>query len=525
MSPIDLAIFMSRVESICAEMGAILQRAAFSPNIKDRLDFSCALFDGHGELFAQAAHIPVHLGSMAYAMASIVDGVDWKPGDMLVVNDPFLGGTHLPDVTIVAPLFLDYEGQNEAGQQEELVCFVVNRAHHANIGADAPGSMPLSSTLEQEGLVIPPTVFVRAGIVDTEVLKTITGLPGADTSGDFAAQISANKAGVSRLTTLISSFGLTRFYQGISAINEYGEKVAVSVLRNIPPGCYQFSDFMDDDGYGHEDIVIKVALTVNDAGIKVDFSGTSKQVEGNINCPISVAAAAVFYAFRCLLPPLAPNCAGTFRCILLQAPTGCLVNATRPAATAAGNVETSMRIVDVVLGALYKALPDQIPAASQGTMNNVAMGSRASNTPWDYYETIAGGMGASKRAMGLSAVQCHMTNTLNTPIESLESHFPLRILNYALRRGSCGEGTHNGGEGLIREFLFLEPTEVTLLTERRRHAPWGLSGGTAGALGKNSLDGVPVAGKCHFYAEAGQVLRIETPGGGGYGKAGGQHGD
>jgi N-methylhydantoinase B len=507
MSPIELAIFISRAEAICAEMGALLQRAAFSPNIKDRLDFSCALFDVGGGLFAQAAHIPVHLGSMAFAMASIVNNIEWQEGDMLVVNDPFLGGTHLPDVTMIAPLFVG----------GELTAFVANRAHHANIGAIAPGSMPLSKTLEEEGLIIPPTIFMRdSKILPTEFSK-LTDIPGADSSGDFAAQISANLAGLLRLGAIVEVMGVPDFNNAISAMNAYGMRLAAAALSEIPAGEYRFTDLMDDNGFGLRDIPISVTITVADR-IKVDFSGTSEQVEGNINCPLSVAAAAVFYVFRCLMPDTTPNCAGTFSHIELTAPLGCLVNAERPAATAAGNVETSMRIVDVVLGALAPALPDRIPAASQGTMNNIAMGNHRAPVSWDYYETVGGGMGASKTSHGLSAVQSHMTNTLNTPIESLESHYPLRITEYSIRSKSGGRGQQVGGDGLVKEFLFLEPAEVTLLTERRHRGPWGLAGGEAGQAGVQALDGEPLPAKTNFTVAVGQTLRIETPGGGGFGQ-------
>lgn len=506
MSPVELAILISRVEAICAEMGAVLQHAAFSPNIKDRLDFSCALFDAGGELFAQAAHIPVHLGSMAYAMADIVDGVEWKPGDVLVVNDPYLGGTHLPDVTVVTPFFVG----------SRLVAFVANRAHHANIGADTPGSMPISSSLEDEGLVIPPMLIIEGGEPVDEAMDYIQRLEGTDTYGDFAAQISANRKGVARLEELVSD-EVDGFIAGIAEINAYGERLARARLMEIPKGEYVFADCMDDDGFGNEDIRIAVKMVVAEDAIDVDFDGTSEQVTGNVNCPLSVAAAAVFYCFRCLLPDHTPACAGTFRCIRLHARPGTLVNAVRPAATAAGNVETSMRIVDVVLGALAQAVPEQVPAAGQGTMNNVAMGNHSGNRPWDYYETIGGGMGAHAGGDGQGAVQSHMTNTLNTPIEALEMHYPVRINEYAIRKKSGGKGRHRGGDGLIREYEFLEPAQVTLLTERRTHRPWALAGAEAGAPGRNFVDGTQVPGKCSLAIEAGQVLRIETPGGGGYG--------
>ncbi|XOV89565.1 MAG: hydantoinase B/oxoprolinase family protein [Pseudomonadota bacterium] len=509
MSPVELSILVSRVEAICVEMGAVLQHAAFSPNIKDRLDFSCALFDKSGELYAQAAHIPVHLGSMAFAMRGIVDGIHWEPGDVLVLNDPFLGGTHLPDVTLVSPLFV----------ASELISFVANRAHHANIGAPVPGSMPISRRLEDEGLIIPPTKIIAAGTLVEAAWAKLQTIPGTETRGDFAAQISANRVGVARLGALITQMTPDVFQAGVRAINAYGERLAMHRLGQIPAGTYHYLDFLDDDGCGTRDIRIEVSVTVNTRGVTVDFAGTSPQVAGNVNCPLSVAAAAVFYCFRCLLPDQTPACAGTFRCVAIKAPPGCLVNATRPAAVAAGNVETSMRIVDAVLGALASALPDLVPAASQGTMNNVAMGNHGTASPWDYYETVAGGTGASATTAGITGVQSHMTNTLNTPIESLEMHFPLRVREYAIRRRSGGAGAESGGDGLVREFEFLEAAEVTLLTDRRIHPPYGLSGGQPGARGRNYLDGEVVAPKCHLQVRAGQVLRIETPGGGGFGHA------
>jgi N-methylhydantoinase B len=508
---IELAIFIKRVEAICMEMGIVLRQAAFSPNIKDRLDFSCALFDHRGGLFAQAAHIPVHLGSMAFATEDIVSSVTWNEGDVMVLNDPYLGGTHLPDITLISPLFVRVDGENE------LLGFVANRAHHANVGAISPGSMPISRTLDEEGVIIPPTFLWRAGELNTEAQKQLTDLGGTDVAGDFAAQRSANKVGLERLTDLLTAMGVEEFTRGVEEVNDYGARLAGNILEKLPKGSYAFSDVMDDDGCGNSDLRIECRVDINDQDIHVDFEGTVSQVDGNINCPLSVAAAAVFYAFRCLLPQHTPACAGTFQGVTISAPKGSLVNAIRPAAVAAGNVETSMRIVDVVLGALSKAVPDQIPAASQGTMNNVAMGNHRSNNPWDYYETIGGGCGAHPLANGVSAAQSHMTNTLNTPIESLEAHYPLRIKSYSIRRGSGGAGNHSGGDGLTREFEFLEPTEVTLLTERRRHAPWGLFGGEPGLLGGNYLDGEPLPAKCQLSVKPGQVLKIETPGGGGFG--------
>ena len=509
MDPIELNIFASRLEAVCDEMGAVLRNAAFSPNIRDRLDFSCAVFDAQGELCAQAAHIPVHLGSMAYAMQDIVAGIEWRPGDMVVLNDPFLGGTHLPDVTLIAPLFY----------ADQLTAFLVNRAHHADIGASSPGSMPVSRRLDQEGHIIPPGRLLRRGLLDQNFLRRLTAgnRNPAESSGDFAAQISANRSGLERLRQLVNEWGPEQFQNGLGALNDYGEKLARHALSRLPDGEYSFTDLMDDDGQGNLDIPIKATLTVRQGEVEVDFTGTAGQVAGNINCPLSVAAAAVFYVFRCLMPPQTPACAGTFRPIRLHAPEGSLLNARRPAAVAAGNVETSTRVVDAVLGALAQILPEEIPAASHGSMNNLAMGSEQ-DPPWDYYETIGGGMGAGRNGGGLSGLQTHMTNTLNTPIEVVETRFPLRVRRYALRRQSGGEGLRKGGNGLIREFEFLAPTQVSLLTERRTHQPWGIAGGRPGETGKNLLDGKLLPGKINMELHAGQLLTIETPGGGGWGK-------
>jgi len=511
MNPIELSLFASQVTAVCDEMGAVLRRAAFSTNIKDRLDFSCAVFDADGELCAQAAHIPVHLGSMAYAMRDLVARLDWAPDDMIIVNDPYLGGTHLPDVTLIAPVHVD----------GECIGFVANRAHHADIGAHTPGSMPVSRRLEDEGLIIAPVHLLRAGKAVDGVMQRITQAIASPMQmrGDLAAQISANHAGVRQLAALAAHTGIEHYRAGLDAVNAYGARLAAQALSRIPEGQYRFEDFMDDDGQGRRDIRIAVTLQVHAGGIEVDFGGTAAQVDGNINCPLSVAAAAVLYVFRCLMPAHTPACAGTFRSIQLRAPAGCLLNARRPAAVAAGNVETSSRIVDVVMGALAQALPDSLPAASQGTMNNLAMGARSSASSWDYYETLAGGAGAGPAHDGLSAVQTHMTNTLNTPIEVLEMNFPLRVNRYRLRDGSGGAGLHRGGDGLVREFGFLAPATVTLLTERRRHQPWGLHGGQPGARGENRHGDRLLPGKLTLDVAAGETLVLETPGGGGWGRA------
>ncbi|MEJ2509337.1 MAG: hydantoinase B/oxoprolinase family protein [Gammaproteobacteria bacterium] len=512
MDPIALSIFASRIEAVCDEMGAVLQRAAFSPNIRDRLDFSCAVFDARGELCAQAAHIPVHLGSMAYAMHDIVSRLEWAPGDQVIVNDPFLGGTHLPDVTVIAPLFVD----------DILVAFVANRAHHADIGAHSPGSMPISRSLAEEGLIIPPTHLVRAGQRDEEMLgRIVEATRNPDEGrGDFAAQLSANRSGLERLGQLVADFGRAEFARALAGLNDYAERLALDALGVIPDGVYRFEDVMDDDGLGHRDLVIAAEVRAAGGRVHVDFAGTAAQTPGNINCPLSVAAAGVYYVFRCLMPPQTPACAGAFRPITLEAPEGCLLNARRPAAVAAGNVETSTRVVDVVMGALARALPETIPAASHGSMNNLAMGASAETgggRAWDYYETVGGGMGAGAHGGGLHGVQTHMTNTRNTPVEVLEARYPVRVRRYALRRGSGGAGQHPGGDGVVREYEFLAPAQATLLTERRTHAPWGLAGGAPGSRGENRLNGEALAVNYSLPVAPGDRLSILTPGGGGWG--------
>jgi N-methylhydantoinase B len=509
MDAVQLSIFASRVSAVCDEMGAVLRRTAFSPNIKDRLDFSCALFDASGQLCAQAAHIPVHLGSMTYAMAGLVGAHRWRPGDMLVVNDPYQGGTHLPDVTLIAPVFV----------AESCIGFVANRAHHADIGADSPGSMPIGRRLEEEGLLITPTLLVENEVIRQPVLDAIIAAThnAVVTEGDFSAQVSANRTGVRRVQALAGGLGVATYLQGLAEINAYGERMAQTAISQLPDGDYRFTDLMDDDGQGNRDVRLAVCIGIRGHHVDVDFSGTASQVNGNINCPLSVAAAAVFYVFRCLMDERTPACGGTFRGITITAPEGCLVNARPPAAVAAGNVETSSRIVDLVLGALAAAVPDRVAAASQGSMNNLAMGARSEAGAWDYYETLGGGMGAGRHGGGLSALQTHMTNTLNTPIEVLEATYPLRIARYAIRRGSGGAGQRAGGDGLIREYRFLAAAQVTLLTERRRHRPWGIQGGLPGRAGENRLNGVRLPAKVAFAVNAGDRLEIHTPGGGGFG--------
>jgi len=513
---VELGLFSSRVAAICEEMGALLGRVAFSPNIRDRLDYSCALFNRRGQLLGQATHIPVHLGSMASAMADLVSARRWRAGDMLILNDPFQGGTHLPDVTLVAPVFVN----------GDLMGFCANRAHHADIGCSAPGSMPLSRTLAEEGMLIPPSWLIRGGATDEDLLQSILRpMNSPETSrGDINAQVAANLLGVKRLQALIESMGTGPFAVLEDALQQWARELVQTSLARLPAGRYRFADCLDGDGFGNDDIPIVVTIETGKAGVTVDFSGTSKQVAGNLNCPWPVTAAAVFYVFRCLLPAHTPACHGAMLGITIEAAEGSLLNARPPAAVAAGNVETSSRIVDAVCGALAQALPaggpgPSIPAASQGTMNNLAMGSRG-QSGWDYYETLAGGMGAAHGCDGRSARHSHMTNTLNTPVEVLELNYPLRVVRYALRRGSGGAGRYRGGDGVVRAYRLLEDTVVSLLGERRRHAPWGLDGGDPGQCGRDDLDGTGLPGKVQFQARAGQVLTIRTPGGGGYGRSG-----
>ncbi|MBL1294499.1 MAG: hydantoinase B/oxoprolinase family protein [Thiotrichales bacterium] len=515
MNSIELTLFHQRLDAICDEMGLTLQRAAFSPNIKDRLDYSCAIFDRYGSLRAQAAHIPVHLGSMAYAMADLVKRFDWQEGDMVWVNDPFLGGTHLPDITVIAPVFID----------DTLCGFVANRAHHADIGAESAGSMPIASRLLQEGVVIAPTRFMKNGAPEEDVIAPVLKQLRNPDHGraDLIAQASANVVGCKRLTVLVKQLGsLEKYYSALEALNDYGRRMARSGIGAIPNGDYQFTDVMDDDGQGNRDIAVSLQLKIDDDAVIADFSGSALQVVGNINCPVSVVAAAVYYAFRCLMPANTPACAGSFSSISLVVPYGSFLNPEPGAAVAAGNVETSMRLVDVVMGALAQALPDKLPAASQGTMNNVALGSvgdvgsNKAAVAWDYYETLAGGAGAGPNGDGASGIQLHMTNTQNTPVESVEMHYPLRISRYQLisQRGTEAGDENVGGRGLIREYEFLQDTQVTLLTERRTRPPWGLHGAKAGKEGENKLDDELLPGKTSLIAKAGQRLSIQTPSGG-----------
>ncbi|MDX8391891.1 MAG: hydantoinase B/oxoprolinase family protein [Mariprofundaceae bacterium] len=516
MNAIELSLFAHRLNAICDEMGAVLKRTAVSPNIKDREDYSCALFDVDGELVAQAAHIPVHLGSMAYCMRDVIRRIVWQDGDVAVFNDPFLGGTHLPDITVVQPVF----------SNGQLIAFAVSRAHHADVGGVTPGSMGIHRKLADEGVVISPGLWWRAGKENTDFLHsflTRVRNPG-ERRADLAAQRACCACAVRRLQDMQAEHDCRPAFAALLDVSENYGRTAIAA---IPDGTYRFSDVLEDDGLGSGPLSICVVIRIKGDAADVDFCGSAQQCSGPVNCPMSVTAAAVFYVFRCLMPPETLQTSAIFRCIELTAPKGCLLNPHPGAAVAAGNVETSQRIVDVVLGALAKAIPERIPAAAQGTMNNVIFGSGSEGSSrdaaWVYYETLAGGMGAHAGGDGLSAVQCHMTNTRNTSIEMLEMHYPLRINAYSIRRGSGGAGKQQGGDGLCREWQVLEDCRVSLLSERRANAPYGLHGGKNGTSGRNLLfrDGKThvLAAKITLDLKTGDRLRIETPGGGGYGPA------
>ena len=518
VNPILLEVFKNRFSAIAEEMGAILQKTAFSANIKERKDFSCAVFDENGDMIAQAAHIPVHLGSMPMSVKSAIENVKLEEGDMVVLNDPYKGGTHLPDITIVAPVFIR--------DRDKPSFYVANRAHHADIGGISAGSMPLSTSIFQEGINIPPIKLVKRGKVDEEILNFIKNnvRTPEEREGDFKSQISANLTGIKRLKELCENYSLdtVKFY-GKELIS-YAEKYMKSIIENIPDGMYEAEDFIEDDGIDSTDIKIHVSINIKGDRCTVDFSKSDKQVKGALNAVHAITASAVYYVFRALAKEDIPTNAGCFRPIEVITEKGTIVDATFPSAVSAGNVETSQRVVDVVLKALSKALPQEIPAASQGTMNNITIGIQSLETGeyLTYYETIGGGMGASAKGDGESAIQSHMTNTLNTPIEALEFEYPLMITKYSIRKNSGGEGLYKGGDGIVREFLFLNDAEVTIISERRKIAPYGLFGGNSGETGRNihireNKEEI-LPGKCHLTVKKGEKIRIETPGGGGFEK-------
>ncbi|MBI4458581.1 MAG: hydantoinase B/oxoprolinase family protein [Acidobacteria bacterium] len=519
VDPTELEIFKSLFHSVAEEMGAALCRSAFSPNIKERRDYSCAVFDAQGRAVAMGDHMPVHLGSMPSSVASAIEALHPRPGDIAILNDPYAGGTHLPDITLVAPVADPSSGR--------LLFYVANRAHHADIGGAQPASMGISDEIYQEGLRIPPVLLARQGKMQRDVLAMLLAnvRTPREREGDLTAQVAACRLGQRRLQECAAKYGArkTSFY--LQALQDYSACFMQETLARIPDGLYAAEDFLDDDGYTHRPVPIRVSIAIRGRRATVDFAGSAPQTRGSVNAVLAVTVSAVFYVFRCLLGEEVPACAGLLSPIAVKAPEGSVVNARLPAAVAAGNVETSQRIVDVLLKALAQAIPESIPAASSGTMNNLSFGGTDPHTgqPFAYYETIAGGMGARPNADGPSGLHTHMTNSLNTPIEALEMAYPVRMRRYSLRHGSGGAGKYQGGDGIVREIEFLTEARGTILSDRRRIPPYGLEGGKAAKPGKNELilrgrKIKPLPSKAVFTASRGDILRIQTPGGGGWGK-------
>jgi len=526
VNAIELELFRHFLVSIAEEMGVVLRRSSYSANIKERRDYSCAIYDAHGETVAMGDHMPVHLGAMPLSVSAVRSALDLGPGDVAILNDPFRGGTHLPDITAVAPLFI--------GSSARPSFFLANRAHHSDVGGMSPGSMPLAREIYQEGLRIPPVHLVRAGKLDRELLGLVLAnvRTPVEREGDLMAQLASLARGAERVDALVAKYGLAQVEVNMRALQDYSERMMRAAIRKLTQGVYRFDDCLDSDGISTEPVWIRVAIAIRSDSATVDFSGSDAQVQGPVNANYAVTLAAAMYVFRCLIQEDVPFTAGILRPIRLIAPEGTVVNALAPAAMAAGNVETSQRVTDVLLGALAQAAPELIPAASSGTMNNLSFGgvnrgSRDRGKPFAYYETIAGGMGASARGAGPSATQTHMTNTLNTPVEAFEHQFPVRVEKYRVRRGSGGAGRHRGGDGIVRELRFLAPAEVTILSDRRQRGPWGLAGGKPGKPGRNTLirrgRKTKLPGKTRMEVREGDLLRIETPGGGGWGKKAGQY--
>jgi N-methylhydantoinase B/oxoprolinase/acetone carboxylase alpha subunit len=516
-SVIELELFRHILTSIADEMGIVLRRTASSANIKERRDYSCALYDARGETVAMGDHMPVHLGAMPLSVAHARAAHRFTPGDVVIVNDPFAGGTHLPDITAVSAVFMD-------GRKQPSF-FLANRAHHADVGGMSPGSMPLARDIYQEGLRLPPVKLVRGGRMDDDLLRVILAnvRTPEERRGDLSAQLMSIQRGEVRLREIVARYGLPAVVRNMRRLQDYTERLVRASIAVLPNGEYKFEDSLDNDGVSDRPVFIRVAIRVLGDRAEVDFTGSDPQAEGPVNANYAVALSATSYVFRCLLDEDVPFTAGLMRPIVVTAPEGTVVNARLPAAMAAGNVETSQRITDVLLGALAKAAPEVIPAASSGTMNNFSFGGwdRSRSRPFAYYETIAGGMGAGPRYSGQSAVHTHMTNSWNTPTEALEHQYPVRVRRYAIRRGSGGQGTNRGGDGIVRELEFLSPAEVTILSDRRGGRPFGLEGGDAGAPGNNQLlrgrRVFALAAKTKFEVAEGDVVRIETPGGGGFG--------
>lgn len=553
--PIELEIFKNLFHAIAEEMGAALRRTAFSPNIKERRDYSCALFDASGRAIAMGDHMPVHLGSMPMSVEAAISRCELAPGDIVMLNDPFAGGTHLPDITLVAPVYIEpAAGERPRGKASRKSApstrrmrpdfYVASRAHHADVGGAYAGSMGLCREIYQEGLRIPPVTLVQAGQMDRDILALLLSnvRTPREREGDLGAQIAACHIGAVRLQELCVRYRLARVTRAAADLLDYSEELMRAFLRELPAGVYRAEDFLDPDGLSEKPIRIAVAITVAGAQtvrrartghstrpatlplVTIDFSGSDLQVEGSVNAVKAITYSACFYVFRCLVADDVPATTGLMRPIKVVAPLGTVVNARPPAAVAGGNVETSQRIVDVLLRSLAAAAPNRIPAAASGTMNNLTIGGidPRSGEPFAYYETIAGAMGGRPGSKGVSGVHTHMTNSLNTPAEALEYAYPLRVRRYSLRRGSGGSGKFRGGDGVIREIEVLTDAEVTLLSERRVHVPYGLSGGADGAKGAAMVirgGGSPeiLPGKFNTRLRKGERIRIESPGGGGWG--------
>jgi N-methylhydantoinase B len=515
--PTTLEIYRALFTSVAEEMGVALRRTAFSPNIKERRDYSCAVFDAKGRVIAQGDHMPVHLGSMPMAVAAALAEIELEPGDVVALNDPFAGGTHLPDVTLV---MLVVSGRR-------TLFYVANRAHHADIGGATPGSMGLATDIYGEGIRIPPIRLVRKGLLDPDTMRLLLAnvRGNIERRGDFDAQIGSLKTGAARLLEIIERRGERETTEYASQLINYSARLMRHTIASIPDGSYEAEDALDDDGVDDAAVPIRVRISIDGERALVDFSGSAPQVSGAINAVEAITVSAVSYVFRCLVGGEVPASAGLMEPIEVIAPLGTVVNAKPPASVAGGNVETSQRIVDVLFKALSKALPDRIPAASQGTMNNLTVGGidPRNGEEFSYYETVAGGMGARPSSDGMSGVHTHMTNSLNTPAEALEYAYPLRVREYRLRKGSGGEGKQRGGDGVVREIETLAPARMSLLADRRKRGPYGLHGGSEGAPGVNVIirDGQArkIAAKGSHELKAGDRIRIETPGGGGWGQS------
>jgi len=520
VDPVTVEVVKGALIYAAEEMGIALKKSAYSPNIKERMDHSCAIFDSEKRTVAQAEHIPVHLGSMAFAVRTGLEHYRKRleEGDMLLLNDPYISGTHLPDITLIAPAY--YEGR--------LIAYLANKAHHSDVGGKAPGSLSGDATeLFQEGIIIPPVRFVKGGEIDEELSELI--LSNVRTPevrmGDMRAQIAANTLGIRRVIDLVKEHGVEQLQAAMEEIMNYSETRMKTEIDKMPEGTYEAEDFLEDTGVGEDPAKVKVSITIKGEEIIFDYTGTDRQVEGPVNAPLGVTLSGIYYTLISVTDPTIPINDGCYRSVKVTVPEGCLLNPVKPAPVAGGNVETSQRNVDVLLKAFAQIVPEKVCAAGQGTMNNVSMGGIDPRTgrPWAFYETIAGGYGGRQGFDGVDGVHVHMTNTMNTPIEAMELDYPIRFLTYHLRPDSGGPGKWRGGCGLERSWMLLAPSAtLSILAERNKIQPWGLFGGKSGALGEYLLQKrngtvVKLKSKCTVKMTEGEVLIIRTPGGGGYG--------